>query len=34
LDAVRDPKFMMGDSDEGKYDHPTQKPVDLVILKI
>ncbi|MGD0873201.1 MAG: DNA modification methylase [Bryobacteraceae bacterium] len=24
------PKFMMGGSDEEKFDHPTQKPVDLM----
>jgi DNA modification methylase len=24
------PKFIMGDSDEDKYDQPTQKPVDLM----
>jgi DNA modification methylase len=24
------PKFIMGASDESKYDHPTQKPVDLM----
>jgi DNA modification methylase len=24
------PKFIMGGSDEGKYDHPTQKPIDLM----
>jgi DNA modification methylase len=24
------PKFIMGSSDEEKYDHPTQKPVDLM----
>jgi DNA modification methylase len=24
------PKFIMGSSDEDKYDHPTQKPVDLM----
>ena len=24
------PKFIMGGSDEQKYDHPTQKPVDLM----
>ena len=24
------PKFIMGASDEAKYDHPTQKPVDLM----
>jgi DNA modification methylase len=24
------PKFIMGGSDEAKYDHPTQKPVDLM----
>jgi DNA modification methylase len=24
------PKFIMGGSDETKYDHPTQKPVDLM----
>jgi DNA modification methylase len=24
------PKFIMGGSDEEKYDHPTQKPVDLM----
>ena len=24
------PKFIMGGSDEHKYDHPTQKPVDLM----
>src|ERR1044071_2806372 len=24
------PKFIMGGSDEDKYDHPTQKPVDLM----
>ena len=24
------PKFIMGSSDEDKYDHPTQKPVELM----
>ncbi len=24
------PKFIMGGSDEQKYDHPTQKPVELM----
>jgi DNA modification methylase len=24
------PKFIMGGSDEEKYDHPTQKPIDLM----
>jgi DNA modification methylase len=24
------PKFIMGGSDEDKYDHPTQKPVELM----
>jgi DNA modification methylase len=24
------PKFIMGGSDEEKYDHPTQKPVELM----
>ena len=24
------PKFIMGGADEDKYDHPTQKPVDLM----
>src|SRR5260370_15385772 len=24
------PKFIMGASDEEKYDHPTQKPIELV----
>ncbi|MEP6961419.1 MAG: DNA modification methylase [Acidobacteriota bacterium] len=24
------PKFIMGSSDEEKYDHPTQKPIDLM----
>jgi DNA modification methylase len=24
------PKFIMGGSDEDKFDHPTQKPVDLM----
>lgn len=24
------PKFIMGGSEETKYDHPTQKPVDLM----
>jgi DNA modification methylase len=24
------PKFIMGSSDEQKYDHPTQKPVELM----
>jgi len=24
------PKFIMGGSDENKYDHPTQKPIDLM----
>jgi DNA modification methylase len=24
------PKFIMGGSDEEKFDHPTQKPVDLM----
>ena len=24
------PKFVMGGSDEEKYDHPTQKPVELM----
>jgi len=23
------PKFIMGGSDEEKFDHPTQKPVEL-----
>jgi DNA modification methylase len=27
--ASPSPKFIMGGSDEEKYDHPTQKPVDL-----
>jgi DNA modification methylase len=26
----RSPKFIMGGSDEEKFDHPTQKPVDLM----
>jgi DNA modification methylase len=28
--ASPSPKFIMGSSDEDKYDHPTQKPVDLM----
>ena len=24
------PKFIMGGSDEEKYDHPTQKPIELM----
>jgi DNA modification methylase len=28
--ASPSPKFIMGSSDEQKYDHPTQKPVDLM----
>src|SRR5690349_1358961 len=28
--ASPSPKFIMGSSDEEKYDHPTQKPVDLM----
>jgi DNA modification methylase len=28
--ASASPKFIMGGSDEEKYDHPTQKPVDLM----
>jgi DNA modification methylase len=24
------PKFIMGGSDQEKYDHPTQKPVDVM----
>jgi DNA modification methylase len=28
--ASPSPKFIMGGSDEQKYDHPTQKPVDLM----
>jgi DNA modification methylase len=28
--ACPSPKFIMGGSDEEKYDHPTQKPVDLM----
>ena len=28
--ASPSPKFIMGGSDEEKYDHPTQKPVDLM----
>jgi DNA modification methylase len=28
--ACPSPKFMMGTSDEDKFDHPTQKPVDLM----
>jgi DNA modification methylase len=28
--ASPSPKFIMGGSDEDKYDHPTQKPVDLM----
>ena len=28
--ASPSPKFIMGASDEAKYDHPTQKPVDLM----
>jgi DNA modification methylase len=28
--ASPSPKFIMGGSDETKYDHPTQKPVDLM----
>jgi DNA modification methylase len=28
--APPSPKFIMGGSDEQKYDHPTQKPVDLM----
>ena len=27
--ASPSPKFIMGGSDEAKFDHPTQKPVDL-----
>jgi DNA modification methylase len=28
--ASPSPKFIMGGSDEDKFDHPTQKPVDLM----
>jgi DNA modification methylase len=28
--ASPSPKFIMGGSDESKFDHPTQKPVDLM----
>jgi DNA modification methylase len=28
--ASPSPKFIMGSSDEQKYDHPTQKPIDLM----
>ena len=28
--ASPSPKFIMGGSEETKYDHPTQKPVDLM----
>jgi len=28
------PKFIMGGSDEEKYDHPTQKPVALIVKSI
>jgi|HubBroStandDraft_4_1064222.scaffolds.fasta_scaffold04813_2 hypothetical protein len=28
--ASPSPKFIMGGSDEEKYDHPTQKPIDLM----
>lgn len=28
--AARSPKFIMGGSDEEKFDHPTQKPVELM----
>jgi hypothetical protein len=28
------PKFIMGASDEDKYDHPTQKPVDLMRRRV
>ncbi len=28
--ASPSPKFIMGGSDEEKFDHPTQKPVDLM----
>ena len=28
--ASPSPKFIMGSSDEEKYDHPTQKPIDLM----
>jgi DNA modification methylase len=28
--ASASPKFIMGGSDEQKFDHPTQKPVDLM----
>jgi DNA modification methylase len=28
--ALPSPKFIMGGSDEDKFDHPTQKPVDLM----
>src|ERR1039458_5196762 len=28
--ASPSPKFIMGGSDEEKYDHPTQKPVELM----
>jgi hypothetical protein len=28
--ASPSPKFIMGGSDESKYDHPTQTPVDLM----
>jgi DNA modification methylase len=28
--ASASPKFIMGSSDEDKFDHPTQKPVDLM----
>ena len=24
------PKFIMGGSEEDKYDHPTQKPIELI----
>src|ERR1019366_6329724 len=28
--ASPSPKFIMGGSDEAKFDHPTQKPIDLM----
>jgi DNA modification methylase len=28
--SVPSPKFIMGSSDEAKYDHPTQKPLELM----
>jgi len=30
--TVPSPKFIMGGSDEEKYDHPTQKPLELIAI--